>query len=109
MRILLDNISLTLHLLFHMITFLGGLQIALYNRSLPHWIVTSLWYIGLSSAFVSLTMAMQFAYGEEFPMSYNNIGDIADLVNHGMIAMTIISLFMHTTWKNKYLNGVHDE
>ena len=101
---LLGAISLPLSFLIHSIIFVGGLYVAIHSRLIPNWLSTCLWYVGLSSLFLSITIGIEFTFGSDFPLSYTNLGQIAELLDNVIIAFTIALLFGNTLYndiKNK--------
>lgn len=77
----------------HLIIFIGATYVALQNRNLPQWHITPLWYVGLFSLFVSITVVLQWAIGPEFPLSYWNLGKLAETaVNVSVAAVALIML-----------------
>lgn len=97
-------ISLPLSFIIHIIIFIGGLYVAIHSRLLPSWLSTCLWYVGLASLFVSVTIGIEYTIGPSFPMSYTNLGQLAELLDSAIIALTVFLLFAHTLYndlKNK--------
>lgn len=77
----------------HALIFIGAFYVALQNRKLPQWHVTPLWYTGLASLLVCITVLIQWAVGPEHPMSYWNIGRLAETaVNLSVASIATIML-----------------
>lgn len=101
---LLSTISLPLSFLIHLVIFVGGLYVAIHSRMIPNWLATCLWYVGLSSLFLTITIGIEYTLGSDFPLSYSNLGQIAELFDNLIIAFTISLLFGNTLYndiKNK--------
>lgn len=62
----------------HFIIFIGTFYVALQNRNLPQWHITPLWYVGLFSFLVCISILLQWGIGPEFPLSYFNLGKLAE-------------------------------
>lgn len=77
----------------HFCIFLGTFYVAIHNRNMPQWGMTPLWYVGLFSFMTCFTIVCQWAIGPEFPLSYWNLGQLAQsLVYVSLAVMSIISL-----------------
>lgn len=101
---LVSVISLPLSFIIHIIIFIGGLYVAIHSRIIPEWLSTCLWYVGLGSLFVSITIGLEYIIGPSFPMSYTNLGQIAELLDSTIIAFTVSLMFGNTLYhdlKNK--------
>lgn len=101
---LLSTISLPLSFIIHSIIFVGGLYVAIHSRIIPNWLATCLWYVGLSSLFLTITIGIEYTLGSDFPLSYTNLGQIGEILDNLIIAFTISLLFGNTLYsdiKNK--------
>jgi len=101
---IVSSINLPLSFLIHTIIFIGGLYVAIHSRIIPSWLATCLWYVGLASLFVAITIGIEYTLGSDFPMSYTNLGQIAELIDSSIIALTISLMFGNTLYndiKNK--------
>lgn len=94
----LAYIALPINLICHLLIFIGTLYVAIHNRKIPRWHVTVLWYCGLSSLFTALTIVIEWIFGQEFPLSYYNIGIIGETFLHACLAFMATSVFLHTVW-----------
>lgn len=97
-------INLPLSFVIHLIIFVGGLYVAIHSRIIPNWLSTCLWYVGLASLFVAITIGIEYVIGPNFPMSYTNLGQAAELLDSTIIALTISLMFGNTLYndlKNK--------
>lgn len=97
-----------INFVFHTIIFLGGFYVAVHSRVLPVWTTTCLWYAGLSSLFINITMCIEWILGPQFELSYSHIGSLAETMSHGVLAVTAFLLLVKTVGcdiKNKRLRG----
>lgn len=85
--------EIIINFIAHFLIFVGAFYVALQNRNLPQWHVTPLWYVGLSSILVCVTIIVQWSIGPEHPMSYFNLGNLAETaVNIAVAAVATIML-----------------
>lgn len=85
--------DVAINFIAHTIIFSGAFYIALHNRDLPQWHITPLWYVGLFSLLVSITIIVQWAIGPEHPLSYWNLGKLAEtLVNCSVASIALVML-----------------
>lgn len=110
----MTDLELISNFLLNIMIFVGGFYVAMHSRVLPRWTVTCIWYIGLASLFTCITVVLQWVYGPSFPMSYGNVRLLCDMVTHGILAIAVVMLFVHTVFKNRkhkkhsnYLKGVN--
>lgn len=88
-----NNFALSINFIAHVLIFIGTFYVALQNRNLPQWHVTPLWYAGLCSLFVAITIIIQWSVGPEFPLSYWNAGIMGEtLLNIAVAAIATIML-----------------
>lgn len=95
----LDFVSashLTLNFAAHLSIFVGALYTALHDKEMPHWVVTSMWYIGLISLFTSITILCQWTLGPEFPLSYWSIGILGETALNISVAFVLVVLMLKT-------------
>jgi hypothetical protein len=78
----------------HNISFINGRR--LYDRQLCK---TAIWYCGVSSFFVSLTILLQWIFGNKFPLSYDNLGILGEVginINLAILGfLSFYSIFKH--------------
>lgn len=87
------NYEIVINFIAHFLIFLGSFYVALQNRNLPQWHITPLWYVGLCSISVCITIVVQWAIGPEHPISYFNLGKLAETaVNVSVAAVATIML-----------------
>lgn len=91
-----DSIPLFLNLLCHVTVFLSTFYVAMHNRFINPVILTMLWYVGLTSFFAGSTIVLEYVMGEEFAMSYSNLGIIAETLSNLAVAATLGIIFMLT-------------
>lgn len=85
--------EMIINFIAHFLIFIGAFYVALQNRNLPQWHITPLWYVGLSSILVCITVVIQWAVGPEHPLSYWNLGKLAETaVNVAVSAVATIML-----------------
>lgn len=85
--------EIIINFIAHFLIFLGTFYVALQNRNLPQWHLTPLWYVGLTSILVCMTIIIQWAIGPENPLSYFNLGKLAEtLVNIAVATVATIML-----------------
>jgi hypothetical protein len=68
--------------------FLGTFYVALHNRNLPKWHVTTIWYIGLASVLSIFSIILEWNFGPDFPMSYTKIGIVTEMISNAAVAFT---------------------
>ena len=85
--------GLIINLIAHFLIFLGSFYVALQNRNLPQWHITPLWYVGLCSILVCMTIIVQWVAGTDHPLSYWNSGKLAETsVNIAVATVATIML-----------------
>lgn len=94
----LNQISLSVTFISNILIFLGGFYVAIHSRTLPIWAVTCIWYLGLSSLLISLTVCMGWIFGDYFPLSYANLQIVCDLIQRVILATTVVLLFTNTVY-----------
>ncbi len=94
----------------HLIIFVGGFYVAIHSRILPKWAITGLWYIGISSLLIALTILAEWIEGPLFLFSYATIGPAADFLLHLNLAIMVSMMFVHTVYKDfKGMRNRHKE
>ena len=91
-----NNYALTINFLAHLIIFIGAFYVALHDRKLPQWHITPLWYTGLCSLFVWITIVIQWSIGPEYPLSYWNAGIMGETLLHVSVALIAAVMFLRT-------------
>jgi hypothetical protein len=85
--------DMIINFLAYMSIFIGALYVAVHNRKLPQWHVTPLWYTGLCAFFSAITILVTWTVGADHPLSYTNLGKLADtLLNVAVAAIALIML-----------------
>lgn len=97
---MLQHIALPLNLVFLLITFVGGLYVAIHSRDIPIWVRTPLWYLGAASFLTALTIVFEFTMGPEFILSYSRVGLIGEMLINLNIAITALLMLIHTVLKD---------
>jgi hypothetical protein len=80
----------------HLIIFVGGFYVAMHSRIIPTWVVTCIWYVGLSSLFTLITIIIELTLGMEHPLSLYNLRVLAEFLPLLSIAITVFLLFINT-------------
>jgi hypothetical protein len=99
----LDN-STVLHPILaisHLSIFVGAFYVAMFNKRLPLWHTTPLWYAGMGSMFCFITIMLQYAFGSEFPLSYDNVGILGEVFLNMTLAFIALTFFTITVIKRK--------
>jgi hypothetical protein len=96
----LQEIALYLNLVFLLISFVGGLYVAIHARNIPIWVRTPLWYLGVSSFIVAVSIILEFTVGPEFILSYSRFGVIGEMLINFNIAVTSLIMLVNTVWKD---------
>lgn len=96
LAIYLGNYSFLIDLLTYLTLFIGGFYVALHSRTMPLWLVTCLWYIGVSSMLIAITIVLELVYGQMFPLSHFLIGVIPETLLKFSLLTTVTLLFIKT-------------
>lgn len=91
-----NTYALAINFIAHVIIFIGTFYVALQNRNLPQWHVTPLWYAGLCSLFVAISIVIQWAVGPEHPLSYWNAGIMGETLLNIAVAAIALIMFIRT-------------
>lgn len=94
--------ELAISFIAHLVIFIGTLYVAVYNKKLPHWHITPLWYVGLFSSLVCITIICQWAIGPDYPLSYWNIGNFAEILVNISVATIAAIMLVGTVRKNAH-------
>lgn len=90
------DFNLIINLVTHSIVFIGGFYVAMFNKRLPTWHVTPVWYIGLTSLFTVLTIIFEFIFGLSFPLSHFNMALVSEALLDIALAYLVIIMFIGT-------------
>ena len=96
----LYDVSTYINLACYVVIFLGGFYVALHSRDIPRWLTTALWYVGMFAMFTAITIVLEFAYGQLFPLSYFQVGLFGEIAIKVTLACIVITLFLETVWKD---------
>lgn len=96
------NYEILINFIAHFVIFLGTFYVALQNRNLPQWHITPLWYVGLSSILVCITILVQWAVGPEEPLSYWNLGKLAETMVNVSVALVAAIMLVGTIRRDIY-------
>ena len=97
---MLHVIALPLNFVFLLITFVGGLYVAIHARNIPLWVRTPLWYLGATSFLTALTIIFEFVFGPQFELSYTRVGLIGEMLINFNLAITALLMLGHTVFKD---------
>lgn len=92
--------EILINFIAHFLIFTGAFYVALQNRNLPQWHITPLWYVGLSSILVCITIVIQWAVGPEHPLSYWNLGKLAETAVNVAVATVATIMLIGTVRKD---------
>lgn len=90
------NYELMINFIAHFLIFVGSFYVALQNRKLPQWHITPLWYVGLFSLLVCISVILEWAIGPEYPLSYWNIGKLSETAVDVSIALVATIMLIIT-------------
>lgn len=96
----LQGIALHLNLVFLLITFVGGLYVAIHARNIPLWVRTPLWYLGVTAFITALSIIFEWTLGPQFLFSYSRFGLICEMLINANIALTALVMLAHTVFKD---------
>lgn len=91
-----NEFALALNFFAHAMIFIGAFYVAIHNRDIPNWTVTTLWYISLFSLFVAITIILQWAVGSNYPLSYFNVGYLGETLGNVTLAGVAVVMLVHT-------------
>lgn len=95
---------LVLDLIAHVCVFSGSLYLVIYNTAIPRYCLTSLWYVGVCSIFVSFTICFEFLFGDDFGLSYSNVGRLGEVAFNISIAVTALLLLIVTVRERQWIS-----
>jgi hypothetical protein len=84
----------------HITIFTGAFYVTMFNKRLPLWHTTPLWYAGMASLFCFITIILQYIFGPTFPLAYDNIGVLGETFLNMSLACIAITFFV-VTFKNR--------
>lgn len=96
----LQGITLHLNLICLLVTFLGSLYVAIHSRAIPLWVRTPLWYLGVTSFIVALSIVFEWTLGPQFILSYSRFGPIGEMLINLNIAIASLLMFINTVYKD---------
>jgi len=92
--------DVVINFIAHFLIFIGTFYVALHNRKLPQWHITPLWYVGFFSLFTCITIVCQWVVGPEFPLSYWNLGKLAETAVNVSLACVATIMLIGTVRKD---------
>lgn len=90
------SVNWPISIITHCIIFLGTLYIAIYNRRLPTWHITPIWWIGLAQLFALLTIVLEYLFGMNFPLSNFNMGIFTHTLTNLTLAYLVLVMLIAT-------------
>ena len=96
----MQYVAISINFISHLVIFLGGAYIALHSRQIPIWLRTPLWYVGASSLLTAITILFQWVLGDEFPLSYSNIGLFCEIMLNVNLSIAVALMFFSTISKD---------
>jgi len=90
------SVNLSINIVSHIIIFIGAFYVALYNKRLPLWHITPLWYVGLASLFSVITIVLEFIFGPQFPLSNFNLILFVETLLNLSLAYLVLVMFIAT-------------
>lgn len=93
---ILHQLSQPTFFVTNLVIFVSSLYIAIYNKTMPNWVITPLWYTGLSSLFMNITIVLEWVFGDTYCMSFAKIGYLGELAFAISVAVTLTFLFIQT-------------
>lgn len=100
LALILENYGHLINIITYSVIFIGGFYVALHSRVMPVWLITCLWYIGVSSALIVITIVLELVYGQLFPGSYFLIGIIPETLLKISLLTTVGLLFLKTVFED---------
>lgn len=92
--------QLVVNFISHFFIFIGTTYVAIHNRHLPQWHVTPLYYVGLFSFLTCFTIVCQWSIGPEFPLSYWNLGQLAQSCVYVVLGILATIMLVTTVKKD---------
>lgn len=80
--------------------FIGGFYVAMHSRIMPRWASTCVWYLGLSSFFVAVTILVEWLFGQMHPLSHFMMGDFGEMIMNLNLCIIVVFLFFHTIYRD---------
>lgn len=94
--------ELFINFIAHFLIFIGSFYVALQNRKLPQWHITPLWYVGLFSLLVCITVVLEWGIGPDYPLSYAQIGKLSETAVDVCIALVATIMLIITIRRDIY-------
>lgn len=88
--LLANQSMMVLDFVSHLLIFSGIALFVIFWRAAPQWHVTPLWYVGLSSFAIALTVAIEWVFGPGCPLSYYNLGTILETLFDLSLASLVV-------------------
>lgn len=76
--LLAHNSMMVLDFVSHLLIFTGIALFVIFWRAAPQWHITPLWYVGLASLAIAMTVVIEWTLGPDCPLSYHNLSAILE-------------------------------
>lgn len=100
------DLHLFLNFLNHTIFFLILTYIVFYKKLFCKTHSTIIWYTGLSSLFVSITILIQWMFGIDHPMAYDKTKILSDTIFFINLSLLFFTILKHFSVIKKELEKV---
>lgn len=97
---LIEPITLMVNFSCLIIVFIGCLYVAIHARNIPIWFRTPLWYIGLSSFLICMSIICEWTIGSSLFFSYSNFGLFAETLLNVNLAICSGLMFANTLYND---------
>jgi hypothetical protein len=97
---LIEPITLIINFICLFIVFIGGLYIAIHARNIPIWFRTPLWYVGLSSFLICVSIICEWTIGPSLFLSYSNFGIFGETLLNINLAICSGLMFVKTMYND---------
>lgn len=94
--------TLFIDFITHLLIFFGISLFVIFWKTAPQWHVTPLWYVGLSSLLISVSVALEWLFSPSFPMAYYAVGPILECIFDISLASLVVSFALVYYFKKKF-------
>lgn len=101
-----QDLYLFLNFTTHSLFFLMLTYIVFYRETFCKTHSTIIWYTGLSSLFVSISILIQWIFGINHPMSYDNIKVLSDTIFFINLSLLFFIIIKHKNIIKKELEKI---
>lgn len=97
---LLNSFNMPINFICHSLVFISSFYVAMHNREIPQWVITPLWYLGLTSLLISISILVQYFISPEHELSYWNLGSVLEYVSNIILSFMCVMFFSTTVFKD---------